>query len=427
MNKQFIFKSLQVFMVRGFGAAAAFFLTLAVTNTTSSEQSGLFLFCLAVINVIATIMLVGSQQSIVRFVGSNCDANWLKINCLFSIVVKIVSLLCLLNILLFLFFSDFIAIYIFRKPALAPLLLLASLSVFLLAGVQVFSSAIQGKQQGVLASLIQNVIMPLCFIIGITISFYLFNPISAQFLLIIYAVSLSFAFFVGVFYWYNDSRSVLLFKKGFPKELRDSMCPLFIVSSMTLCVQWAGQFAAARYLDSHQIAYFASAHRTALLAGFVLIAVNLVVAPKFAYAFSKGLQADVRSLSLTSSKLMIVMASPVLLVMLLFPESLMRLFGDEYVIAAPLLQIMAVGQFINVVTGSVAYLLTMTNHEKDFRNVVLFSGPLAIVLAFYLTKEFGLIGAAYATAISVATQNLLAVYMVKKRLGFNTLNLFRKY
>jgi len=192
-------------------------------------------------------------------------------------------------------------------------------------------------------------------------------------------------------------------------------------------VQWAGQFAAARYLDSHQIAYFASAHRTALLAGFVLIAVNLVVAPKFAYAFSKGLQADVRSLSLTSSKLMIVMASPVLLVMLLFPESLMRLFGDEYVIAAPLLQIMAVGQFINVVTGSVAYLLTMTNHEKDFRNVVLFSGPLAIVLAFYLTKEFGLIGAAYATAISVATQNLLAVYMVKKRLGFNTLNLFRKY
>ena len=86
----------------------------------------------------------------------------------------------------------------------------------------------------------------------------------------------------------------------------------------------------------------------------------------------------------------------------------------------------AVGQVINVITGSVGYLLNMTGHEKDMRNVVLFSGPLAIVLAFSLTSHFGLMGAAYATAISVATQNLLAVWMVKKRLGFNTLNIFRK-
>lgn len=104
----------------------------------------------------------------------------------------------------------------------------------------------------------------------------------------------------------------------------------------------------------------------------------------------------------------------------------MGLFGDKYIIAAPLLQIIAVGQFFNVITGSVGYLLVMSNHEKDLRNVSLFSGPLAIVLAFVLTKEYDLIGAAYATAIALTTHNMLAVIMVKKRLGFNALNIFRK-
>jgi O-antigen/teichoic acid export membrane protein len=103
----------------------------------------------------------------------------------------------------------------------------------------------------------------------------------------------------------------------------------------------------------------------------------------------------------------------------------MGLFGEEYVQAAHLLQILVVGQFINVITGSVGYLLNMSGHEKDMRNVVFFSGPLALGLGLFLTPIYGATGAAVATAIALASQNLIAVYMVKKRLGFNTLNLWK--
>lgn len=61
---------------------------------------------------------------------------------------------------------------------------------------------------------------------------------------------------------------------------------------------------------------------------------------------------------------MIALAVPVLAFMVFFPEFLMGLFGEEYKVAAPLLQILAIGQFINVITGSVGYLLNMTGHEK---------------------------------------------------------------
>ena len=104
----------------------------------------------------------------------------------------------------------------------------------------------------------------------------------------------------------------------------------------------------------------------------------------------------------------------------------MGLFGQEYTQAAHLLQLLIIGQFVNVITGSVGFLLNMTGHEKDMRNVVFFSGPLALGLGLFLTPIYGTTGAAVATAFALASQNLLAVFMVKKRLGFNTLNLIKQ-
>jgi len=426
VNRSLFLKSLQVFFVRGFGAAAGFLLTLVVTNSVSSNDAGLFFLCLAIASALGMLLTLGSPQALIRIVGANSGDCWPVINQQLSVILKLVLGLSLLCLAVFYTFSSWIALDVFRKPELAAALPMTGLATLLFALVQVFAAALQGAQRGVFASLVQNVITPLSFIALVMGVMFLYGDLDALDLLWVYTLGLGLAVLAGLLAWNKDPRSAISYQRGFPRELRASLYPLFIVSVMTLCVQWAGQLAVGRYLAPEQIAYFAAAQRTALLASFVLIAVNLVVAPKFARAFAENSSGEVNHLSRLSSRLMLLMAAPVLVVMLLFPKFLMDLFGEGYVVAAPLLQIMAVGQFINVMTGSVGYLLTMTSHEKDMRNVVLFSGPLAVVLAFLLTKEYGLFGAAYATAISVATQNLLAVYMVKKRLGFNTLNIFRR-
>jgi len=161
------------------------------------------------------------------------------------------------------------------------------------------------------------------------------------------------------------------------------------------------------------------------LASFVLIAVNLVVAPRFAALHREGDMAGLESLAILSVKLIGVLALPVIGVMLIFPSWLMELFGEDFASGALLLQILAVGQFINAITGSVGYLLMMSGHERDMRNVTVISGSTALILTWLLTIGFGATGNAVGTAIAVATQNLLAVYFVKKRLGFNTLAVWR--
>ncbi len=195
---------------------------------------------------------------------------------------------------------------------------------------------------------------------------------------------------------------------------------------MGLGVQWAGQLVSAAYVPPEELAILAVAQRTAMLTSFVLMAVNLVVAPKFAALYKQGKTEQLERIALKATKLMVLFALPIVGFMLIFPEGLMMLFGEQYKSGANLLRILAVGQFINVMTGSVGYLLSMSGHERDLRNVVFISGPMAMILALVLTPLYGVTGAATATAIALASQNLLAVVMVKRRLGFNTLAVWRK-
>ena len=201
-------------------------------------------------------------------------------------------------------------------------------------------------------------------------------------------------------------------------ELWHSSSNLWAATSMSLTVQWSGILMAGIFVSSSEIAFLSAAQRTAMLTSFVLMVVNMVVAPRYARLWQENKTQEIQQLAKWSTRGMIALALPLVAAMIFIPESIMGLFGDEFVVAGNLLAIMAVGQFINVATGSVGYLLTMSGHEKDFRRVTFFAGPLTVILSYFLIMEYSVLGAAIATAIGLSLQNLLAMAMVHKRLGF---------
>ncbi|KPM75467.1 hypothetical protein AOG26_16905 [Pseudoalteromonas sp. UCD-33C] len=195
---------------------------------------------------------------------------------------------------------------------------------------------------------------------------------------------------------------------------------------MNQLIQWLPQLVVGFYLLAESVAFFSVAQRIAMLTTFILMAVNLVVAPKFSAFHAKGDDVGIRKTALFSIRLLVLSALPIVLFMLLFPEFLMGLFGDEFKQGAVILQILVLGQAVNVVTGSVGFLLMMSGHERDMRLVTLISGFGVLISVPIFTKLFGAVGAAVATAFFISLQNLLAVYFVKKRLGFNTLKFWQK-
>jgi len=340
-----LLKTIQVFTIRGFGSVASFLVTLVLSHVTTPERVGVFMISLAVMHVLGGVATIGSQTALIKVVASNVDKPWTRINQDQSFVIKAVSLLSVLVMVLFLFFPEYIAKLI-GEEAMSEILSLVSFGVFLVAMIQVLAALLIGKQKPIFGTLVQNVISQVFFIVVCLIASFNGLELNSSQLLVIYLSGLFISLVSGGLFWFSDERAMFIYNSQIHPELRNSVSALFIILLMGLCVQWAGQFASARFLDAKSIAYFSVAQRTALLASFVLIAVNLVVVPKIAAEFSKGRLEEVDRLSLTSSRLMVALAIPVLIIMLLFPEFLMGLFGTDYKVAAESLQVMAVGQFI---------------------------------------------------------------------------------
>ncbi|WP_315983514.1 hypothetical protein [Aliamphritea spongicola] len=65
------------------------------------------------------------------------------------------------------------------------------------------------------------------------------------------------------------------------KYIFESATPLWVVVAMNLSVQWGSQLVAGIFISPEDLALLSVAQRIANLVSFVLIALNLVVSPKF--------------------------------------------------------------------------------------------------------------------------------------------------
>jgi len=106
----------------------------------------------------------------------------------------------------------------------------------------------------------------------------------------------------------------------------------------------------------------------------------------------------------------------------LFGKSFLRLvFGKDFVFSYFPLLILLIGQLVNSTVGTVGALLNMTGHEKDTAIGMTLSAVINIVLNLTLIPHYGTKGAATATTISMITWSILLWYLVRKRLGINSM------
>lgn len=102
-----------------------------------------------------------------------------------------------------------------------------------------------------------------------------------------------------------------------------------------------------------------------------------------------------------------------------YARQILALFGPSVVRGAPVLQLFAIGQLLNAATGPNDYLLMMTDHERlSFINHWIF-GVLNIILDYIFIREFGFVGAAFATASILSLLNIVQWLEVRYLEGFS--------
>lgn len=79
---------------------------------------------------------------------------------------------------------------------------------------------------------------------------------------------------------------------------------------------------------------------------------------------------------------------------------------------------------VNICTGTVSYLLMMTGNEKSHMKNIMISSALALIIGAVAITYIGIYGALIMVCFALITTNMTSWYIVKKKLGINTLQIF---
>lgn len=410
---------ISAFVLRGFGALASFLIGIAVARSTSPEEAGVFFIGFAIAQNIAAIGTLGASPALVRLASTDAQA---RIN---PILFKFVCL----NVAIWLgvlMLSPVIQEFFTKTEVSTQIILVSAATGSFLATCRLVTSCLQGREYFTASTFFQNSLCPLIFVVSVFALISSSVEVDSAFLMTLYLSSAAITLWMAVKTWKKVSASELEFRLKIDPDFVKSIQPLFIIVMMETAVTWSGHWACSTLLSDRDLAIFATSQRAARLPALVLIAANLVSAPRLAKAYSNGDLLALNSIAKKSSQLAVACVIPFGVFLLALPEHVMSIFGDDYMSGGNTLMILSAGQLVAVICGSVSYILTMTGNTKDFRNATIFSGVISILVAVPLTRAFGTIGAAASTAIAISTQNLVALWLVKRRFGFNAANIFRR-
>lgn len=165
-----------------------------------------------------------------------------------------------------------------------------------------------------------------------------------------------------------------------------------------------------------QTGYYSVVLRIVAVIVLAQTATNAVLRPRIAQLFAEGKMDELQELVTLGVRSVVMVSFPIGLALILFGRFILGLFGNEFVVAYPMLVIMCFGQMMNTFSGPVGNLLTMTNYEWEQSLASLCVLAISFVVALILIPLYGGIGAAITTAIGFTIRNLILVVIVYWRL-----------
>jgi O-antigen/teichoic acid export membrane protein len=401
-------------------AVFTFGLSVALGRMLGAEEAGIYFLALTTATIAATVGRLGLDSAVIRFVSAGSTRNsWGEVRAVYRSTIAIGLTSSVVVVLGLILTADYVAGSVFEIPRLSGPIRLMAIAVVPLALNILISRALQGLSQIRDSVLVFSILPSGIALFG---TLLLARRLGVEGAIAAYVVGVTASAIYGEYAWRRSlakraNTKAPLAGHSATTDLLRSGPPLLIGALLQLVVQMTGTLMLGIWADTRDVSIFAVAWRTAILINFVLIAVNAIAQPKFAELYARR---DMVSLANTARKaniLMTAFAAPVFLVFLVAPEFVMSAFGSDFSGGGAVLQILSVGQFVNVATGSVGILLVMSGHEREYRNIQIVAACVVVGLSCALIPALGATGAAIGAAAALIVQNVLFGYFVWTKLG----------
>lgn len=363
------------------------------------EYLGLYHLAVSMLLVLASLALIGFGVGFVRFVPVyrvNEDKEGLSGFIRIGIGLPLtIALLASFGLYVG---APTIAGIVYQEKELLPVMKTAALILPVWVLVSLGESYLRGNQKMYHYTLANKICTPLVrclLVVFLAISGYL--TLNSAF----YAFGASLAcslVLVLVFIW----RQLALDLSGTAKrydveEIFKFSLPVF-AANLLLLVGPNIKLLLLGFLGSAKdVGMFGPVSEIASLAALLFVAVSRSAAPRIASLHARGLTAPIVDFYQVSSRWVFTVSLPLFLVIMLFAEPILLIFGSEFVAGAEALRLMGLAGLFTVTMGITQLFITMAGKPvvKLFNTVVLYL--VMFGLDWLLIPEYGLSGAAVST------------------------------
>lgn len=405
------------FMIRVGGVLVGVVVNIALARALGPDGMGLLLIATTVAGIAAIVGRLGVDSVVVRFGAVHAaEKAWRDLAGLRRGAARLAGGASAAAALALMLGAPWIAVHLFGKPLLVTPLRVLAFGVVPFSLATVYTELLRSAKRIRQATAIQILAVPvvvLAFIPLLTPPFGVEGAAAAH---VIAAVLMAF---LAAAAWrraapesYTVCGSIQL------RPLLRVGLPLLWVALLGVAMTMTDTLMLGVAGTAGEVGIYGVATQTAMLTSFALVSINSIAAPKFAALHARGNRVALSQLARRATAIMIVVTAPLLIAFTVTPARILGfLYGAEFSGGAAALAVLAIGQFIHVAMGPVGYLLMMSGHEKALRNCVAVSAMLNVVLNAALIPPLGIVGAAAATATSLAAQNLLCASVVYRRMS----------
>ena len=418
--KDILNKSSRVFTLRIISIISGFFLMYLITNIYGAEGMGIFALSQTILMIMVMLSVFGTDTASLKYSSEHfSNNNYIKLNSFYFSIFKFVIILSLfISIIIFFIkgeLSDF-----FNKNLLNHSLFFISLSILPMSFININSESLRGIGKYSLFTAFRYVLIPIFTILFIYIygdSSNILIPIKA------YAISVCIVSFLSFTFWLKEIEFFKYFS-NINSNLNDVIkysFPVLISNSMLLLIQWIDIIILGYFETSYTVGIYSVIMKISLFSSVILFSINSIVASEFSKLYSLDKMDDLRVLIKKSSKIIFFITIPILILIVCFSEFILGYFGFEFTMANKTLHILIAGQFVNILCGSVGYILMMTEKQNIFKNIMIFATCVNIILNIVLIPIYSINGAAIASSISLILWNVISFSYIYRKYNISTI------
>ncbi len=411
-----------------FTAAAGYLFKIYLARVLGAEALGLYALGMTIIGFVGVFNGLGLPQAAVRFVALYNATN--QYDELRGFLVRALGLLLAANVALgtfVVFAGPWVAQHFYHAPELRSYLGLFALIMILGALSTFFGQVLQGYKdvsgRTIITNFIGTPLMMLLTIGLVMMGMGLRGYILAQGLAAALVLVLLFVMVQKL-----SPKAVRRLAGSLPRlgpHVLSFGVAVFGMALLEFLLAQIDKVLIGFYINARQVGIYSVAMAIVAFVPVALQSVNQIFSPTIADLHARGEQELLGRLFQTLTKWILAFTLPLATVVMVFSKPLMRIFGPEFEAGWIVLAIGTLGQLVNCGTGSVGYLLLMSGNQKRLIKVQAAMTTVMVVLNVILIPQFGILGAALATAATAVASNIWYLMEVRSALGISPYN--RRY